>query len=398
MQLAEAITCSGLSLERFGRLLNPHMSKSALCRLCKYGEWPTRRDKAATQDAIVAVLSRHNVHATIQWPGQGVRPGYGDARRREANAGEPIHRYRPELTLQEIDTMQLDRDVLAAFGLRTNPFVNDCESEADIYRTRGYDSAIRSIMDAIKERSFLAISAPSGAGKTTIWEGVETALAGREDIVICKPHLKDKEVMTPNHLAKALLYGLNGSTYSVPRDAEDCGRALSEALRLAAQQQRTPVLYIDDAHFSSTKVLRQLKTFYEEKAGRLRLMAIILVGLPELKNKLATFSEIGNRCRVLDIQPVPVADYLGHKLKRAGSSMDRLFDAGGRAALEERFRAERGTKLALGYPLAINTTVIRAMVTWVRSGAQMGERMTRELIDSLPGGASRLGESRKESK
>lgn len=164
---------------------------------------------------------------------------------------------------------------------------------------------------------------------------------------------------------------------------------LSAALRAVrtGPVDRKAVLYIDDAHFCNTSVLRQLKTFFEEKVGRYRLLAIILVGIPDLKPKLAAFPEIGNRIRILDVPPVSVEEYLTFKLRRVGSAREKLFDNGGWEAFLDRFRAPK--RPALGRPLMINALCIRAMVQLHRNGAQSGEKITRGIIDQLPGGSRR---------
>jgi type II secretory pathway predicted ATPase ExeA len=283
--------------------------------------------------------------------------------------------------------MQLDRNVLGLFGLRSNPFLNDIEDDSDVYPSKGHEQVTQSIRDAIVQRGFIAVCAPSGAGKTTIWDGIESENANSPDVVICKLQLqlKNKEMLSPSHLCRALIYGLLGDDAKIAQDAEAQGRQLSTALRATREGaiDRKAVLYIDDAHFCSTSVLRQLKTFFEEKVGRFRLLTIVLVGLPTLKTKLAEFAEIGNRIRLVEVPPVPVRDYLTFKLRRIGSSVEKLFDPSGIEAFEERFRQpKRG---AMGYPLIINATCIRAMVKLFENGAQPGERISREIIDALPG-------------
>lgn len=235
----------------------------------------------------------------------------------------------------------------------------------------------------------VALTAPSGAGKTTIWEGIEADYGLRDDTIICKPQVKNKERITPEHLARALIYGLLGDGARVRANAEDRGRQLSRALRelkLGAEDKKA-VLYIDDAHFCNRSTLRQLKTFYEEKVGRYRLLAIILVGLPELKQKLAAFPEIGNRVHLVEVPPVPVKDYLEFKLRRVGAGLMQLFTTGGLEAFLDRFRGPR--RGAFGYPLVINATCIRAMVKLYECDSTPGARIGREVVDALPGAVVR---------
>lgn len=383
MTLKEAVNRTRLNYRKFGKATG--ISPAALSRLLNYGEYPVRADFAGIRTTLQTILAQHGVEpSAVDWPSPGLRPGYGSGTKRAWALGNDTAKQSPSGT-EEIDKMQFDRSVQQLFGLRANPFLNDVESDADIYRFKGYDLVSQAICDAIEQRGFLAVSAPSGSGKTTIWDGVEAEYGMRDDMAICKPLVKSKDKLSPEHLAKALIYGLLGDDAKIPREAEDRGRQLSNALRAirTGAVDRKAVLYIDDAHFCTASVLRQLKTFYEEKIGRYRLLAIILVGLPALKTKLQEFPEVGNRIRLVEVPPVPVKEYLQFKLSRAGSSLDKIFDATGIEAFLDRFREpKRGP---LGRPLVINASCIRAMCQLRDNGAAAGERITREIIDQLPG-------------
>ena len=350
------------------------LAKSTLCRAIIHGEYPARADPEELKRRVEQELSLEGLTTdTLSWPDNGRRPHY-----------EVPHTKKPDPT-EELDLMQLDRNVLAHFGLRSNPFLNDVEAEEDVFVTKGYSQVVASIKDAIEQRGFVAVVAESGCGKTTIWDGIESEYAGRDDVIICKPLLKTRENITPEHLCRALIYGLMGDDTRIPNDGEDRGRMLSAALRAVrtGTVDRKAVLYIDDAHFCNASVLRQLKTFFEEKVGRYRLLAIVLVGLPQLKTKLALFAEVGNRIRLLEVPPVPVKEYLEFKLRRVGSSVDKLFDAGGIAAFLERFK--QGRQHPLGEPLIINASCIRAMCKLYDTGGEPGEKIGSKTIDALPG-------------
>jgi type II secretory pathway predicted ATPase ExeA len=360
MTLQDAIIHSGLTYRALA--VKSGLSTPMLNRLALHGEYPKRMPPGDVQHRLLDVLRRNGLTGCdIEFP----------ARSKRQRTTTPDN-------TEEIDLMQFDRTVMAHYGLQKNPFLNDVESDADVYQWKGHVQVATAIEDAIEQRGFLAITGPSGSGKTTIWDGIEASYGTREDTVICKVRLKDRERLSADHLSRALLYDLCGETTRIRLNAEDSGRQLSAALR---SLQRKAVLLIDDAHFSSSNVLRQLKTFYEEKIGRYRLLAIILIGLPELKAKLSKFPEIGNRIRLVEVPPVPVRDYLDFKLRRVGSGIERIFDDSGIEALSERFRVAR-QKAAYGSPLEVNATAIRAMVK-AHNLAQ--PRVTAEIIDQLPG-------------
>lgn len=390
MTLKQAVNRARLTYRPLAKALG--MSPAGVSRVINYGEYPIRLGREASIERLSAVLKKCGIPVQdVEFPQIGVRPGYTGANRKRIT-GMPVRTHfevESHINTEAIDLMQLDRSVLQLFGLRANPFLNDVETDDDVFQNKGHEQVATAIRDAIDQRGFLAIVAPSGAGKTTIWDGIESEYGMRDDCVICKSQIKAREKLTPEHLARCLIYGLLGENTHIPREAESRGRQLSSALRAirTGSVDKRAVLYIDDAHFCNTSVLRQLKTFFEEKIGRFRLLSVILVGLPELKQKLAEFPEIGNRIRLVEVPGVPVQDYLSFKLRRAGSSIEKLFDQGGLSAFLDRFRAPR--RPAIGYPLTINTTCIRAMVKLHQNGGQPGERISREIVDSLPGEQSR---------
>ncbi len=365
--LKDAIQRAGVSQNQFARLV--HIHKTTMIRLVTHGVWPVRIPRQNIKAACAQYLASQGIEpCNIIWPGE--------------------EDHKPINTMKEgIELMSLDKNVLQHFGLNQNPFSNDVEEEEDVMRFRGYESIEDAIRETIQQRGFLAVIAESGSGKTTIWDGIEAEVAGRGDTIICKPMMKGKDHMTPEHIARALIHDLGGGEKVRP-NAEDRGRQLSQLLRGIREgaADRKAVLYIDDAHFITQSVLRQLKTFFEEKIGRFRLLAIILVGLPMLKNKLTEFPEIGNRIRLVEVPPVPVKEYLEFKLCRVGSVIDRVFTEDGLQAFLDRFRNSR--RPPLGRPLVINAMCIRAMVRLVNNGAAAGERITREIVDQVPGEGS----------
>ena len=377
MNLQVARAKAGISLRDAAKILGS--SRSAAERLFKEGRWPVRLGAAHCQERLSKAFEDRGVDPDcVRWPAL-----HGWRKKSKLSAEE-------QDAVSEVELMQMNPEVLRLFGLRSNPFEHDIEADEDVFRWAGYADVEQALRDTIENRGFLAVVSHSGSGKTTIWDNIEAEYAGRDDCVICKPQLKNKADLRPTHIAHALLADLLGDDTSLAYGAERQGRQLSRALRdlRTGTEDRKAVLLIDDAHFCNTAVLRQLKTFFEEKMARFRLLAIVLVGLPEMKTKLARFPEIGNRIRIVEVPPAPVREYLQFKFERVGASLGQVFDEGGLKAFLGRFQASK-RRPALGRPLVINATCIRAMVRLHQNGAVAGEKITAEIVDSLPGGQLR---------
>lgn len=366
MTIREAVRVTGLSYRRLAELAG--VSKSALERLVNGGVLPVRR-RAQVMEALAAVLAEHGLGMEqIEMPGA-------------ETLGQT----------KEAEPMKLDPAIIQHFRFTADPFVNDVEDDADVFRWKTYGKIERQLREAIDECAMVAVVGPVGSGKTTMMDGIEADLVARGD-VICKPRIKDKEKLSDGHLTRALLFAMTGEMAKIPANAEDQGRLLSRtllALRMGHEGGRRVVLYIDDAHHCNAPVLRALKAFHEEKAGRHRLLAIVLVGTEELPKKLYRTPEIGHRTRMVEIPPVFVREYLDFKLKRVGSSVEQVFEPAAAEALFARFRRKPGAP-ALGYPLEINNVCSQVLAKmWATLDVQQGMKVPARVVDLFGGGTQR---------
>ena len=99
-----------------------------------------------------------------------------------------------------------------------------------------------------------------------------------------------------------------------------------------------------------------------------RLLAIVLIGQPELKIKLnernADVREVARRCEQVELQPLNayVGDYVKHKFARAGLNYDAIFAPDAMTGLTARLTQANGNNtVSLLYPLIVNNAIISAM-------------------------------------
>lgn len=371
MTLKEAVQQTRISYRQLAQVL--HLSPAALSRLLNAEEYPARRDAGELVNLFLALFAEHGLNPdTITFP---------------------RHAATSRATTQETEElMKLDPAVLAHFRFSTDPFINDIDADKDVFSFPGYSKLERAIRGAIEDCGMIALAGPVGSGKTTLMDGIESDYASRGDLIVCKPYVKDKEKLTDGHLTRALLYSLTGENCRIPNNAEDQGRLLSRslvALRHGSEGGKRAILYIDDAHHCTASVLRTLKAFYEEKVGRHRLLAIILVGTEELKAKLSRSPELGHRARLLEIPPVQVRDYLEFKLKRVGSSLDKVFEPAALEAFVALHRPRPGAA-AVGAPLSINNACIRVLGRMFATLAvEPGMRVPAAIVDKTFGSPSK---------
>jgi type II secretory pathway predicted ATPase ExeA len=91
-----------------------------------------------------------------------------------------------------------------------------------------------------------------------------------------------------------------------------------------------PVFLLDEAHLLHQDTLDHLHILMNYEWDSRALLSLILVGLPELKARLemrhnrSLYSRIHCRLTVVPTSPEDTAEYLHHRLKRAGADREVL--------------------------------------------------------------------------
>ena len=289
MTIKEALAEAGIQYSRAARALG--IGKTTFSNMVNHGQYPLRRAEELRQQTEKMLLAE-GVSGEIEWPRPGVRPdrlGVGldrreavllAAERRREDKKAAAEREREDKKAAagaeaerkaRGDTADADRSrgVAVVLGCVGTPFLNDVEEDADVYRFRGYERVEREIQDAVKQAAMIAVVSESGAGKTTIWDGVQAELAGRADVRLCSPKVLSRERMRADHLTASLIHGLAGEEATVPHSIEARGRYASRLLMEAKQAGVTPVLYIDDAHFCDRMTMRAAEDVLRAEDGAL---------------------------------------------------------------------------------------------------------------------------------
>jgi type II secretory pathway predicted ATPase ExeA len=150
------------------------------------------------------------------------------------------------------------------------------------------------------------------------------------------------------------------------------------------------VLIIEEAHKLSIDSLQALKQFWELENGFSKLLGIILIGQPELEGLLdesahPDLRELIRRTQLVKIGGLngDLREYLIHKFKRVGASVDKIITEDAIEALSRRltFATRDGkSKISHAYPLLVNNWVTRA----VNLAHEMGEtQVTVEVVEAL---------------
>ena len=263
------------------------------------------------------------------------------------------------------------------FVLPRSPFVDDVLSLADVYQSASSRYARAALLDTAKNHGFMAMIGESGAGKTTLLESLEQRILDEgQDIAIIKPYVVAMEAndtkgktLRATHVAEALAYTLDPQI-KMQASPQRRFEQLHKLLRDSARTGRRHLLVIDEAHCLPIATIKHLKRFLELKDGMRRVMGVLLIAQPELRNLLhsqnAEVREVMQRCEIVELEPLDndLEGYLAHKFQRFDLTLDQVFERDAFDAIRARLiYTPRGAKAGVStcYPLAVHNLVARAM-------------------------------------
>jgi len=263
------------------------------------------------------------------------------------------------------------------FGLREKPFSMTPDSRY-FFPSKRHIDALNHMVYAIQERrGFVVITGDIGAGKTTLSRVLFQKLdPSTKTAIIRNTHLTGKELITlaleeleiahDPHRTKAHLIG-----------------KLNEFLIDQLQENNDVVLLIDEAQNLKTSVLEEVRMLSNLETDRDKLIQIILMGQPELKQKLWLKELTQLRQRVtlhFHLSPLTEEETMGyvvHRMQIAGGQRAAgIFDD---AALRRIYRSTRGV------PRLINGLCDRALLTgYVNELKVIGADVIDEVARELP--------------
>lgn len=327
-------------------------SPSVINQLIKHGNYPS----SINQDKFVEQINQALIDL-------GVHPN-------DANQWHTQIQSIQTIQTKELPDMQsLTQAAKQLFKLPKSPFTDDVQSRDDVYLSDEQRYIRQTMLSTAKHAGFIAIVGESGAGKTTLKRDlIEGVREDKDNIIIIQPQAFDKTRLNVIHLCDAIIDDVSQGNERPKRSMEAKARQIKRLLTDSSRAGNKHCLVIDEAHDLTVPVLKYLKRFWELEDGMRRLLAIVLIGQPELKIKLnernADVREVARRCEQVELQPLNayVGEYLKHKFARAGLSYDAIFATDATSGLTARLTQTSGNQtISLLYPLIVNNAIISAM-------------------------------------
>jgi general secretion pathway protein A len=262
----------------------------------------------------------------------------------------------------------------AYFGLKQEPF-SIAPDPRYLFMSERHREALAHLLYGLSGGGgFVLLSGEIGTGKTTVCRlFLEQIPPDCNVAYIFNPKLTVIELLQSVCEEFHIAVAPKGSM--LPPTVKDYLDPLNDFLLQAHAAGRNNVLIIDEAQNLSAEVLEQLRLLTNLETRERKLLQIVLIGQPELRNMLARpeLEQLGQRVIAryhLDaLTPAETAQYIQHRLEVAG--LDRALPF-------ERSAFTRIHHLSRGVPRRINLLCDRALL-----GAFAGSRATvdRSTID-----------------
>lgn len=264
------------------------------------------------------------------------------------------------------------------FGFKENPF-NLTPDPRYLFLSRYHKEALDHLLYGINERKgFIAITGGIGTGKTTLCRAFLSHLdTSTKSALIFNSFISDSELL------KAINQEFGVEMGPGAESKKDYIDALNHFLLETFSKSNNAVLLIDEAQNLSHSVLEQIRMLSNLETEREKLIQIILVGQPELKEILVapSLKQLDERITVrYDLKPLDSGDikgYVEHRLVVAGGKGDLRFAKG---ALKKIFSYSQGN------PRRINAVCDRALlIAYAMEKLTVSERMVAKAIEEVRG-------------
>ena len=205
---------------------------------------------------------------------------------------------------------------ISHFGLTESPFSKEI-GDADLWLPTSKLSIVDRLIDALSERASVLLVGEPGVGKTCVLRALRQQLpkAGFRLTYCHNATLGRRDFYRQLCLALGLSPSATAAAvfYAVSTHVQDLGK-----------DNLHPVFLLDEAHLLHQDTLDHLHILLNYEWDSRALLSLVLVGLPEIEDRLAMrrnrslYSRIHHRFVVDPLVPDDTAEYLRTRMKRAG--------------------------------------------------------------------------------
>lgn len=262
----------------------------------------------------------------------------------------------------------------AFFGLTRNPFDLTPDPRCFV-STRRHNEALAALYYGVRwHKGFVVVTGEVGTGKTLLLRCLLRLLKESKDVAYA--YLFNSR-LSPTEFLQYILsdFGLPASGKNKSELLLDLGQFLVSR----GAKKLTTVLIVDEAHHLSEEILEEVRLLSNLETTDDKLLQIVLVGQPELDQKLDSLGlrqlkqRIALRAQLTPLDAEETREYIEQRLHIAGAEAKReaIFPPETMAAVYQHSR---------GLPRLINTISENALIA---AYAQQSSTVTPEMIEAV---------------
>jgi len=268
------------------------------------------------------------------------------------------------------------------FGLNEKPF-SITPDPRYLFMSERHTEALAHLIYGVRESGgFIQLTGEVGTGKTTLVRSLLQQVPDNADVaVILNPQISRNEFLSA--ICEELGVPLPQSTNNI----KTLTNALNEYLLENHSQGKRTILIVDEAQNLRIDVLEQVRLLTNLETTKQKLLQIILIGQPELREALSRndlrqlAQRITGRYHLEPLSRDETEAYIDHRLKVAGA-VGPIFST---AAKQELYR------LSHGVPRMINVIADRAMLgAYTQEIREITPPLLRQAAAEVLGKDSRL--------
>jgi general secretion pathway protein A len=264
------------------------------------------------------------------------------------------------------------------FGLGEKPFAITPDPRY-LFMSERHAEALAHLLYGINEAGgFIQLTGEVGTGKTTVVRSLLERMPGHADVaVILNPQLTPLQFVLT--ICEELGIFMRDEDSASIKDLVDI---LNRRLLESHARARRVVVIVDEAQNLAPETLEQVRLLTNLETPSQKLLQIILIGQPELREVLSRVElrqlaqRITGRYHLAPLSKSETAAYVNHRLRVAGANVE-IFTP---AALREVYR------LSNGIPRMINVICDRALLgAFTREQHHIGPPLVRAAASEVYG-------------